>query len=85
MRLLLFFFTLGCATQSKLAEPESTGTVVNDFDADGYNVDEDCDDNNSQINPGATEICDGSDNNCDGEIDEGVTEVFFGDGDLDGF
>ena len=85
MRLLLFFSMLGCASQSKVAEPESTGTIVDDFDADGYNVDEDCDDNNSQINPGAVEICDGSDNNCDGEIDEGVTEVFFGDGDLDGF
>lgn len=31
------------------------------------------------------EICDGADNNCDGEIDEGVTQTFYADNDNDGY
>lgn len=32
----------------------------------------DCVDSDPFVNPGATEVCDGEDNNCDGIIDEGV-------------
>lgn len=42
----------------------------------GYVLDpSDCDDTNSSVYPGATEVCDGLDNNCDGNIDEGVVEA----------
>jgi hypothetical protein len=41
----------------------------------------DCNDDNAEIHPGATEICDGIDNDCNGETDEGLTV----DGDGDGF
>jgi hypothetical protein len=45
-----------------------------DADRDGYTVDVDCDDNDPAVNPGATEVCDGIDNNCDEDTDEGFDE-----------
>ncbi|MFH1724500.1 MAG: MopE-related protein, partial [Elusimicrobiota bacterium] len=33
----------------------------------------DCDDSNKDTNPGATEVCDGADNDCDGAADEDLT------------
>ena len=45
----------------------------------------DCDDTDATVHPGATEICDGKDNNCDGQIDEGVKTTFYRDADGDGY
>ncbi len=45
----------------------------------------DCDDNNANAFPGNPEVCDGVDNNCDGNIDEGVQNTYFRDLDVDGF
>jgi hypothetical protein len=42
-----------------------------DKDSDGYQSPEDCDDTDPGTNPGAQEVCDQKDNNCNGEIDEG--------------
>jgi len=56
-----------------------------DQDADGYTVGEDCDDSDPLINPDSPEICDEVDNNCNGAIDEGVTQAWHADSDGDGF
>lgn len=44
--------------------------VCIDADADGFNAVEDCDDGAGYSFPGAMELLDGRDNNCDGRIDE---------------
>ncbi len=40
--------------------------------ADAVASSDDCDDAVNAVNPGAAEICDGFDNNCDGVVDQGV-------------
>lgn len=53
-------------------DPDDSGPPPTDRDGDGYSSDVDCDDSDGDVNPGATERCDGADNNCDGVIDEGT-------------
>jgi hypothetical protein len=59
-----------------------------DADGDGFSVDEDCDDQDASINPRALEVCDGIDNDCDGQTDPTGTAdapTWYLDADADGF
>ncbi|MBK9647452.1 MAG: FG-GAP repeat protein [Deltaproteobacteria bacterium] len=56
-----------------------------DTDGDGHSDSIDCDDTDATIHPGAAELCDGVDQDCDGTADEGVTTTFFADADGDGY
>lgn len=58
-----------------------------DADGDGYLPPEDCDDADPQRHPGATETCDGVDNDCSGWVDDDAVdaEFHYRDRDGDGF
>ena len=45
----------------------------------------DCDDTSANVSPAVAETCDGIDNDCNGEIDDGVKSTFYPDVDADGF
>ena len=89
MRYLPCILMLACSSNNKTTigeEPTDTSVAqVLDADNDGYFSDEDCDDSSSSVNPGVPELCDGIDNNCDGQIDEDVMTTFYADVDEDGF
>jgi hypothetical protein len=55
-------------TEVDMGADETSGI---DIDGDNVFSDHDCDDTDSTVYPGATEICNGVDDNCDGQIDEG--------------
>jgi len=63
----------------------SSVSAAVDADSDGYTENQDCNDADSSTNPGAPEICDGIDNDCDGEIDDGATTTWYADADADGY
>jgi Putative metal-binding motif len=56
-----------------------------DEDGDGAHEVEDCDDTNPDVHPGAVEVCDSVDTDCNGLIDDGVTINWFIDGDGDDY
>ncbi len=60
-------------------------TPDDDLDADGYDVLVDCDDQDPAVNPGAVEICNGQDDDCNDAIDDSIGDLFYADSDEDGY
>jgi len=87
--LLSLLVVFACRSAPKVDVEEdgiSTGDSAEplDGDGDGYGPEEDCDDADPGVYPGAPEACDELDNDCDGVVDEDVLTVYFADRDGDG-
>jgi hypothetical protein len=75
-----------CADPNDYNCDGSAGDV--DADGDGFAACEECDDSSASNYPGATETCDGADNDCDGATDEEDAvdaSTWYRDADADGF
>ena len=77
------FDSRGDDDDSAVADDDDTASV--DSDGDGWNLSEDCDDLNAAVHPGAVELCNDLDDDCDGLIDDGASEAWFEDQDADGY
>lgn len=79
----------GCLTWTPPGDDDDDDATEQAFDddGDGYSVEDgDCNDSNPDVFPGAEELCNEVDDDCDGSTDEGVTlEAFRPDADGDGF
>ena len=80
LALAVFTLAAGC-----VGKDDDVVVTATDADEDGFTDDVDCDDGDAAVNPNAEEICDGVDNDCDGTVDQEVTQRFFSDADGDGF
>ncbi|MCP4807937.1 MAG: hypothetical protein GY884_21550 [Proteobacteria bacterium] len=80
------------ATEDDCTDPNDYNcdgaTGYEDGDSDGFAACEECDDADATINPDGTEVCDGVDNDCDGDVDEddaADASTWYADGDGDGY
>lgn len=70
---MLLVALAGCLINSELYEQRKAD--LTDHDGDSYVQEADCDDANPSVFPGAPEVCDGLDQDCDDAVDEGAVDA----------
>lgn len=80
----------GGTSGDKASSSTVTITACTDSDSDGAYPTTcvggtDCDDTKANVSPTATETCDELDNNCNGQVDEGLGGTYYSDSDHDGY
>ncbi len=90
---LLLLSTLACRNKDHVYDSsglttDSERALPLDEDGDGFTADEDCDDLDPAVFPEAVELCNGLDDDCDGDVDEGSAadaSTWYTDADGDGY
>ena len=78
----------GCAGSPDCGADTGDDGIVdrNDQDGDGYETPEDCDDEDPHVHPGAEEVCNDLDDDCNGLVDDAEEgDTWYLDADGDGF
>ncbi len=81
---LFLLAAVGCPQTPEGENDPTGGGWPLDADGDGVAAAKDCDDDDASVFPGQPESCDGLDNDCNGEVDEGVALTLYPDSDGDG-
>ena len=86
---ILWLMLVGCRSDLKMNNEAIESENPVDMDGDGFTSDIDCDDEDPDINPDASEICDDVDNDCDELLDDEDDDVedatlWYADDDADG-
>jgi hypothetical protein len=83
---LLLALSLTACPPPDDSKPDDTAPEIVDADGDGYAEADDCDDLDAAVHPGAEELCNTRDDDCDGEIDEDAGALtLYADADADGY